>query len=235
MKKIILISLAILGLIVANCSKESSSTIDEECIVTETTINTVEANKLKLSLDTIFNGFIEALKANNVQIPYEPELAISNTSDLIYFSGTERCGKVIAPLWETLPTDQKSSLQTWVAGSSYTAEQFFRANFNKFLVIHELGHYVQAIKKRSLTSWDSELEANKFAIAYWKQKDQQWVNNFINEIKIIKTNLPIPTNTSIAYFNQNYGSFNTEEYGYFQFNFYIMAFNSNPNLSDLLY
>lgn len=49
------------------------------------------------------------------------------------------------------------------------AEQQFAEIFNSLLLPHELGHYLQHLSGRSrkVDRWESEVEANRIAIAFW--------------------------------------------------------------------
>ena len=147
-----------------------------------------------------------------------------------------------APTWKTLNDDYKEMFNNWAenANGDFTGEQFFRKTFNWFLVIHELGHYIQFVKGTEETDdhYSSESEANNIAVSYWKINHREELDKYMIMVNDIIEILPVPEDTTAEYFNANYDNIGDkpEIYGYFQFFFIIESYNNidSQELSSFL-
>lgn len=105
-------------------------------------------------------------------------------------------------------------------------EQMFGEIFNSFLLAHELGHYLEHMSGRlnAVDLWQSEVEANQIAIAFWEQDAGQAerlpmrVENFNRFLEGLPD--PVPAGEdSRAWFIANYdGRLSTDAaaYGWYQ-------------------
>ena len=221
-------NLLILFLLVSalSCSDESASVI-----------SSTEKELLKVEIEEISQDFYDLFETEVGQkMPYYPEINIQISEGLIYFSGDVQSGEVVVPIWEELDADTKALLETWVEGTDFTAEQFFRENFNWFLIPHELGHFMQTITGTESNYWDDEIEANQIAIAYWKYKGEtERLNKFIAVTQQVLTKMDAPEDLSKEYFNSNYDDItDPQTYGYFQFTFYQMAMESDFDIMSYI-
>ena len=196
-----------------SCSKSDEDVISSEEQVLRTEIKKIQDN------------FITELNALGFNTPNVPAIKIENTPSLVFFGGTS----ITVPIWETLNEQNKDLFNDWAetANAGFTGEEFFRKTFNWFLVIHELGHYVQQVKNTTKDDYGFEVEANEIAIAYWKINNREALDAYITILTQVFATLPVPQNTSRTYFNSNYETIgdNPEVYGYFQFKFIIEAYN----------
>lgn len=104
----------------------------------------------------------------NPKINLHQNIAIKNTKPYLIFIKNDT---VSLPFWtEVIPQQQKFFAE--VAGGENEGKEVFGLFFNGFYLAHELGHsfFSQAGKKYA-NSYDSEYDANTFAILYWQTAD----------------------------------------------------------------
>ncbi len=193
---------------------------------------------LKQLIKKIVGDFISATQNAGIETPFIPEVIIKNTPQLIYYEDKI----LVAPEWSGCTSGEVMIFDTWAkdAGGKFTGEQYFKINFNWFLAAHELGHYIQAIQNDNMTNWDAELNANKIAVAFWKlQGEQATLDTVIGWSQMVWKTLenPVPAGDDPEkYFNDNYEKLSSypNAYGYFQFMFYKMAYDSDPVFNKLV-
>jgi len=228
MKKVsILISTIILvALSCMSCSKNNDSFVIQE------------NSTLKENITIIRDAFTTKLNSLGLSTTNIPAIIIQNTPAMISY-GPEG---LTVPDWQTLDNGPKTMFNSWTdqANGGFTGEEFFKKSFNWFFVVHELGHYVQNLKgtENGPSQYQTELTANKIAIAYWKQKDPEGLKAYMIWLNKVLQVIPVPTGTSEAYYNANYiaQTANNNFNGYFQFFFVQQACLDidTLNLSDFL-
>jgi len=186
---------------------------------------------LQAEIEAIRDGFITEINTLGFTTTNIPTIIIQNTPSLMSFGDDS----LIAPEWETLDSNNKMLFNSWAtaAEGDFTGEDFFRKTFNWFLVIHELGHYVQSVKGSETDDfYNGEKEANDIAVAYWKNANRTELDAYKEMLENILAILPVPEDTSSQYFNANYDSLGAipEVYGYFQFTFILQSYENMDNL-----
>ncbi|PIE50947.1 MAG: hypothetical protein CSA38_00720 [Flavobacteriales bacterium] len=193
---------------------------------------------LTAKITLIRDAFTAKLNSLGFQTPNTPKIIIKNTPAIISY-GPE--GLTI-PNWETLGTEEKNTFNSWASQTDkgFTGEAFFKKSFNWFFVVHELGHYVQNLKgtENGPSQYQTELTANKIAIAYWKEQDLDGLNAYMDWVNAILNVIPQPNGTSQEYYNAHYiaETANINFNGYFQFYFVQQAYLDieTLKLSDFL-
>lgn len=163
-------------------------------------------------------------------------VAIKNTKpSLIFINYNNKT--VNLPFWQEVIAPQKKFF-TEVAGGENEGKEVFGLFFNGFYLAHELGHsfFANADKKFD-NSYDSEYEANLFAILYWKTAGEGSNLKRCYEYaqKMLKTlKNPVPENENYKkYITENYGKLasNPYKYGYIQFSQFVEIYE-NKNLTS---
>ncbi|CAN5526335.1 hypothetical protein BH10PSE3_BH10PSE3_39040 [soil metagenome] len=126
------------------------------------------ADPLAARVDALRDRFVAAVKACGVAPAFEPSAEVLTTPSVIYYSYGKR--SLLIGRWETLPPPIQGFMNQWAAHDmpGSTGQQLFDHLFNGFLVGHELGHWYdhQGGRQKTLDSYDEEIEANRFAIAF---------------------------------------------------------------------
>jgi hypothetical protein len=197
-----------------------------------------EKLSLKKDIEIIVQAFVSQCNAAGLETPFVPEVVIENTPQLIFYDN-----KVLtAPFWNDFTADQQALFVKWAsdAEGDFTGEDFFKLNFNWFLVPHEMGHFVQGLQNSKLNLWDAERNANCFAVAFWRMQNKlERLDTIYRWSQQIWNTLPNPTPAGQdpeTYFNNNYDTLGADPdaYGYYQFLFYKMAFESTIGFDQLI-
>jgi hypothetical protein len=171
----------------------------------------------------IRDRFVEAVKACGVEPAFVPAVSIATNGSVIsYAHKTLTIGR-----WEELPPPLQGFLEAWAAQEApgQDGQALFDDLFNGFLVAHELGHWVGDWSGRweTIDSWDSELEANRFAIAFaaLDQTTATGLEQKVGEFAFIRQGPgPVPAGLDErTYFDDNYDALSTRDpvgYSWFQ-------------------
>lgn len=149
-RRLILLSSAALALVVAPRPAQAETASDP----------------VQQKVTLIRDRFVASAKACGLKNAFIPTVKIeTNGSVISYFQKTLVIGR-----WEDLPPPIKGLLEAWAAKETpgESGHRLFDDLFNGFLVAHELGHWVGDVSGRwaTLDRWDSEMEANRIAIAF---------------------------------------------------------------------
>ncbi len=137
--------------------------------------------------------------------------------------------------WEDLPPEVQEIFKRWAAyAGDGTGKQLFDDSFHRFFFIHELAHVLERqAKVNTGNAYQSELEANRITVAYWREKDRAFLTALLAQFQRINQRLPVPVPPGQDVeqsFNANYhgsGS-NPEVYGWFQTRMVLQAGAERP-------
>lgn len=126
----------------------------------------IGSDPVEIKVTGIRDRFVAAVKACGAEPAFLPAVSISTNGSVISYSRkTLTIGR-----WQELPPPIQGLFAAWAAKETpgEDGQALFDDLFNGFLVAHELGHWVGDWSGRwkTLDRWDSELEANRFAIAF---------------------------------------------------------------------
>ncbi len=137
--------------------------------------------------------------------------------------------------WEELTPDVRDRFERWAGdGGDRTGKQLFDEMFHRFFFVHELGHWLQVQAKRDTNDvYSRELEANRLAVAYWRENDAPYLTALLARFRSIGAGLPDPVpagQDAESYFNSNYARLgsNPDAYGWFQTRMVISAGAERP-------
>ncbi|SMX40146.1 ImmA/IrrE family metallo-endopeptidase [Octadecabacter ascidiaceicola] len=193
---------------------------------------------LKAEIEAIRDAFISDVRSLDFPASSPPEVIIESTPAMMTY-GDEG---LTAPDWDTLPAEVVTQMNNWAnsADGTFTGRQYFEKTFNWFLVVHELGHYVQDVNGTGdqLSHYEREFQANQIAVAYWKRNHRSELDDYIAWVRAVLPVISAPESTTPEYYNANlYSGTNDNDFnGYFQFYFILTAYDQidDLNLADLL-
>ncbi len=140
--------------------------------------------------------------------------------------------------WEELPPDVQDVVKRWATYAGHTTgKQLFGEMFHRFFFVHELTHWLLIQGKNNTNEiYQHELDANRLAVAYWRESDSRYLAALLARLRRISGRLPDPVppgQDAEQYFNSNYrglGS-NPDVYGWFQVRMVIGAATERPVLT----
>lgn len=190
---------------------------------------------LRLGAQAVVDAFGERVAALRPDLGPVPTVQVHNTPLLIYYQPSEV--QIVVPWWNDLPARQKAMF-TVFGGDSVEGERIFRAFFNRFIVAHEAGHWLQhRTGTRQETLYANENQANGIAVAFWRT--QPGGEALLAELErmlvgiVERTRDPTPAGEDpVAFFGANYRALAEDGvgYGYFQFRFMQSAIRDRARL-----
>ena len=137
--------------------------------------------------------------------------------------------------WEELKPEMQDEFKRWATYTGdATGEQLFDDMFHRFFFIHELAHWLQLqAKDYTKEGYEFELDANRVAVAYWREKDSAYLSAMLARFQRINGRLPNPvpgSQDAEQYFNANRSKLgsNPDVYGWFQTRMVVQAGTEQP-------
>lgn len=186
----------------------------------------------------IRDRFIGALRSCGVRPSFIPSVAVHYNPGIVSYTFADRT--VHLTPWSELPAPLKGMMAGWAKAGTLglDPENQFREIFDTFLVAHELGHYLQMMsgRKAQLDRWESEVEANRIAIAFWSRETgggRSVATRVENITRFLGTfPNPVPEGTTPKdFFNTRYMQISSQPqvYGWFQGAFMRTAWAEHRN------
>lgn len=173
----------------------------------------------------ILGRFMAAVRACGVEPRFVPTLVVKTAPQVVFYLPKD--DTIHLSRWEEMPPPVQGFMAEWAKQGSLglAPPAMFAEIFNNLLVPHELGHYLQtnSAHRHKLDLWQSELEANQIAIAFWSMTPEakagiaERVRNFERFLGTLPTPVPAGTDPH-AYFEANYEKLGSDAaaYGWYQ-------------------
>lgn len=185
----------------------------------------VSVDPLAVQGEHIRDRFVAAVRACGVEPVFIPSVVVETRPSLVSYNTTDRVVRMSR--WSELDGGMQGLMSAWSAQGTLGLEPegMFDEIFNRFLLAHELGHYLEHMSGRlnAIDLWESEVEANRIAIAFWASQEDEAgrlparVANF----NVFLEGLPSPVpegEDAHAYFVTNYERLGSDAaaYGWYQ-------------------
>jgi len=183
------------------------------------------------SVEAIVDRFEGAYRGCGLIPPFSAEVEIRAHPGLISYANATRT--VTVSRYEDLPPPLHQQMEAW-AGAMVLADgsALFEAIFQRLGTAHEMGHWQLHISRRflDLDRWETEIEANRIAIAFWSMDagDAETLTTNVEGWLALMGALPDPVpegQEPRAYFQNNYSAILADPaaYGWFQGEFLRQA------------
>lgn len=194
--------------------------------------------QLRVQTQAIVDAFAAGVaQARGASPGTAPRVEVKNTPQLIFFDYEPNT--ITVPDWNTQPAGLREVFKTFAGGGEADAEHLFRAFFNRFLVAHEAGHWLQykTWKGGPPDFYRHEQDANRLTVAFWRT--QPGGEAFLSELQQLAEHaaaaLPDPTpqgEDPAVYFGAHYQELGADplKYGYYQFRFMADALQTRTQL-----
>ena len=161
-----------------------------------------------------------------------PAIVVDTPPQLSMYTGPNT---IHTSRWEELTPDGQAFFKRLAtfAGNA-TGQQLFDDMFHRFFFVHELAHWLQfQTKDYTQDGYQFELDANRVAVAYWREKDSAYLSAMLARFQRINDGLPSPVpegQDAEQYFNVNRSKLgsNPDAYGWFQTRMVIQAAAGRP-------
>lgn len=192
---------------------------------TSATAQSTPANSLSAQGESIRDRFVAAVRACGVEPAFIPAVVVETRPSLVSYDTRDRAVRMSR--WEELDEGMQGLMSAWAAEGTLglSPDMMFDEIFNRFLLAHELGHYLEHMSGRlnAIDLWESEVEANRIAVAFWSSQPDEAdqlaarVANFNGFLEGMPS--PVPQGEDAhAYFVANYERLGSDAaaYGWYQ-------------------
>lgn len=202
-----------------------------------------EKKKLITEAESIIDNFMSLVANTGIICDTVPSVEVKTTPLLIFYTSGKNT--ITLPFWPELNEDGKQMFTNLARHTKNhpDGELFFKELFNWFAIPHELAHHIQFELDlyKNLNHYESEIMANRFAVAFWLTQDDQEVRleKLGQSFKEAYSSLPSPVpegENPIEYFNTHYSELmrNPNAYGYYQLKFMSDAIIERKNLNLII-
>lgn len=154
--------------------------------------------------------------------------------------------------WIDVPAEMRETFRVWAAATpdNPTGEHLYEELFFRFFFLHEFGHWAneQIVRQRhdinakvarrnfGRNKWEDELNANRFAVAWWRERDPMFLDRLLGDVRLILATLPSPVpagEDDKDYFSRNLWELvkDPNKYGWYQLRMIVIAYEESPRLS----
>ena len=189
------------------------------------TAQSAPVDRLAAQGEDIRDRFVAAVRACGVEPAFIPSVVVETRPSLVSYNTEDRAVRMSR--WAELDEGMQGLMTAWAAKGTLglTPDLMFDEIFNRFLIAHELGHYLEHMSGRlnTIDLWESEVEANRIAIAFWASQSDEAdrlparVANFNGFLEALPS--PVPEGEDAhAYFVANYERLGSDAaaYGWYQ-------------------
>jgi hypothetical protein len=111
--------------------------------------------------------------------------------------------------WNHLTNEERKSFEDMAQqmGTAASGEQVFENGTNRWVLVHELGHWWQSCRHQARPqSYAAENGADRIALAFWREHDPRYATGVVHGYRALLTSMrsPVPEGQSApAYFDAN--------------------------------
>lgn len=163
---------------------------------------------LRDSIELLRDRFVTEVEQCGVKPRFVSAVMVVSTPAVIAYDNDSR--SIIVGRWETLPPPIRGFFEQWAAKdfADDPPRRLYDELFNKFLVGHELGHWVadQSVRPLELDHYDAEIAANRYAIAFSDLQHPKETDRTVGRFSYLAT-LPNPVpagQNARMWFNAHY-------------------------------
>jgi len=212
---------------------------------------TAGASQFRLSQQQALAGEVEShshIKGFNLRLP----TVRMDAGPLLSLYDEAKKNGVHQTYWVDVPADMRATFNDWAAFTPdhHSGEHLYEDLFFKFFFLHEFGHWVneQVVSQRhdakaklarhnfERNKWEDELNANRVAVAWWRERDPKFLERLVSDVRLILVHLPSPVPAGAddkEYFSRNLGELvkDPNKYGWYQLRMIIIAYEESPPLT----
>lgn len=212
---------------------------------------TVRASQSRLSQQEALAGEVESHTHIEGFILRLPTVRMDAGPLLSLYDGAKKNG-VHQTYWIDVPAGMRKTFDSWAATTSdnQTGEHLYEDLFFRFFFLHEFGHWIneQVVSQRrdakaklarrnfARNKWEDELNANRVAVAWWRERDVQFLDRLVSDVRLILAALPSPVppgEDDKEYFSRNLWELvkDPNKYGWYQLRMIVIAYEETPGRS----
>lgn len=136
--------------------------------------------------------------------------------------------------WGTLDPASKARFAAAAEriGNGMTAESYFELSVHRWILVHELGHWWRACQHQMAKPYESEMAANRIAIAFWREKDPAFMAfklaGYQQLLKVLPSPVPVGA-LKVEFLNSNYDKLPSGQgYTWYQASMIVDGCNESP-------
>lgn len=190
--------------------------------------------QVQTAAQQIIFSFTEAVNEILDRTAIAPSVEVRNTPNLVYFDPRRQA--IVLARWPTLDQASRGFFLELTDSVDDAAALFVRL-FNRFLVAHEMAHWLYWTLGIDRDHYASEREANDMAVAFFSgmESGEAFLLRLrpMVEAALARLSDPTPSQSDEAqFFNSQYGLLARDpfQYGYYQFQFIVDSIDRRGEL-----
>jgi hypothetical protein len=158
-------------------------------------------------LHTLRDAFLKRIDAEGYKSCPAPQIEFGNPPSFGHFSA-ERNTVTIAG-WTHLTIEERQGFEQMAQqmGGAASGRQVFENGTNRWVLLHELGHWWQSCRKQARPqSYAAENGADRIALAFWREHDPRYATGVVHGYRSLLSSMPSPVpqgQSAPAYFDAN--------------------------------
>lgn len=179
------------------------------------------------------DAFVARVKADGFSCPIAPPRIV--VEDIPSWGNYREETNTLSTSEWTLLQPREKAFFLQLAGPNATeadAKDLFDRASHRWIFVHEMGHWWQACRHESAKPYATEYEADRIAMAYWREADAAVVPRMMPIFHVVLDHSPnpVPGGQDVeAYFNANYQTLGpSPAYPWFQSRMVVTAFEETP-------
>ena len=138
-------------------------------------------------------AFLKRIDAEGYKLCPAPQIELGDPPSFGHFVA-ERNSVVVAA-WTHLAPEERKGFEAMAQsmGGEATGRSVFENGTNRWVFVHELGHWWQACRHQTRPhSYAAENGADRIALAFWRERDPRYAVGIVHGYRALLTSMPSP-------------------------------------------
>jgi hypothetical protein len=161
-------------------------------------------------LTELRDAFVKRIGEEGYKICPAPQVELADPPSLARYVSERNSVSVAA--WSHLTSTEKQGFEEMAQnmGGEASARSVFENGTNRWVFVHELGHWWQTCRHASQAhAYAQENGANRIALAFWRERDPRYAVGVVHGYRALLTAMPapLPAGQSVAsYFDTTFAT-----------------------------
>jgi hypothetical protein len=144
-------------------------------------------------LTQLRDAFLKRIDAEGYKLCPAPQIELGDTPSFGHFVAERNT--VVVAAWTHLEPEERKGFEEMAQsmGGNATGRSVFENGTNRWVFVHELGHWWQACRHQTRPqSYAAENGADRIALAFWRERDPRYAVGIVHRYRALLTSMPSP-------------------------------------------